>query len=75
MNRKITWSPPFGYIEGTEWRVERWKDEGGKWGFMLSDKTYLYAESHAGFTRDELDEAVIRAIEKREAQDGINYNL
>jgi len=69
--RKISWGKGSGFnlgrVEGTDYRVERMRDEVGRHGFLLSDskKTYLYVSGCVYSTAEERDNHIISEVEKR----------
>ncbi len=57
----------FGYIEGTDYRVERMRGENSNWGFLLSDKEkhYMFISACIYPTKEELEEAILKEVKKR----------
>lgn len=69
---KIDWKKGsafnFGYIDGSEYRVERMRGKNDNWGFLLStkDKHYEFISACIYSTKEQLEEAILREIKKRE---------
>ena len=63
---KINWEKAgFGRIEGTHYRVERYKVKEGYY-YMLSDNEDTYLASKGPYsTIDERNEAIIKEVERR----------